>query len=298
MGPLGFHLLFKFQVFFAFPVSGSEAVSIRNLRREGRHASACSNFSVVRSAFRLACVSLLSLASGGSSSAVNSSLEGFSAQRLRLLSAPPVPRLLQPHGNADSIGFRAGVSGFCALSAQNPFLPLMCQPPKEQVLRDHARSHAAEHPLKTASARKCPGRKIPVPLYNRCYFRQQVPIRKFSPAVLLPAWPAKGPPPSEAGPPADGFLKHREKGHPLPGAGQNPARPAAASCVPPYGNPAPASGHLSVFSEIPRHVPLSSPPVMFNKLHFLTPLSPPLHRAWSLRRCTAKYPSGSDPQMG
>ena len=112
-----------------------------------------------------------------------------------------------------------------------------------------------------------------MPLYNRCYFRQQVPIRKFSPAVLLPAWPAKGPPPSEAGPPADGFLKHREKGHPLPGTGQNPARPAAASCVPPYGNPAPASGHLSVFSEIPRHVPLSSPPVMFNKLHFLTPLS-------------------------
>ena len=86
--------------------------------------------------------------------------------------------------------------------------------------------------------------------------------------MLLPAWPAKGPPPSEAGPPADGFLKHREKGHPLPGAGQNPARPAAASCVPPYGNPAPASGHLSVFSEIPRHVPLSSPPVMFNKFAF------------------------------
>ena len=67
----------NFRCFFAFPVSGSEAVSIRNLRREGRHASACSNFSVVRSAFRLACVALLSLISGGGSSAVNSSLEGF-----------------------------------------------------------------------------------------------------------------------------------------------------------------------------------------------------------------------------
>ena len=112
----------NFRCFFAFPVSGSEAVSIRNLRREGRHASACSNFSVVRSAFRLACVSLLSFASGGSSSAVNSSLEGFSAQRLRLLSAPPVPRLLQPHGNADSIGFRAGVSGFlCSVRPESLF---------------------------------------------------------------------------------------------------------------------------------------------------------------------------------
>ena len=58
------------------PVSGLEDVSIRSLRRAGRRFSACSSFSAVRSAFLRALVSFVSFASGGSSSAVNSSLEG------------------------------------------------------------------------------------------------------------------------------------------------------------------------------------------------------------------------------
>ena len=66
----------NFSRFFALPVSGSEAVSIRSFFREGRRASASSSFFSTRSALRLAWVSFLSAASGGSSSAVNSSLEG------------------------------------------------------------------------------------------------------------------------------------------------------------------------------------------------------------------------------
>ncbi len=96
---------------------------------------ACSNFSVQSAPpSASACASLLSFASGGSSSAVNSSLErSGSPQRLRLLSAPPVPPPVQPHENADSIGFRAGVSGLRVSALASLCAARRAELPEEQV---------------------------------------------------------------------------------------------------------------------------------------------------------------------
>ncbi len=113
MDLLGFDLLFKFLSVFGF------------FRSPGRKPSPCAVssgqvddfapallFCAVRSAFRLAWVSFLSFVSGGSSSAVNSSLM-FSAVRYPypFPSALPVPPPVPLPENAADICSHAGVFG-------------------------------------------------------------------------------------------------------------------------------------------------------------------------------------------
>lgn len=102
----------NFKCFLAFPVSGSETVSMRSFFRAGRRSCACSAFCAVRSALRLAWVSFLSFGSGGSSSAVIP-VWMFSAVRYPypFPSALPVPPPVPLPENAADICSHAGVFG-------------------------------------------------------------------------------------------------------------------------------------------------------------------------------------------
>ena len=131
MRPLGFYFLLKFQPLFCFAglrvgsrlhpqLFSGKADAPRRPPASFPHARPCA---LPGSAF-------LSAASGGSSSAVNSSLEGrfgspSAAPRLFLLGFLGFCRLLE---NAAGICCRAGASGVCPVFPRH----LYCQPPNCQ----------------------------------------------------------------------------------------------------------------------------------------------------------------------